>query len=136
MKLPVVVIAALLSLTAVPALAADIYRCGNTYTDAPCGKKVQVFNDTPTCADQVSAATRFFENRLYILSREYGQREFELTKSYIGAARISQNTTVTTIGGGSSSNSGASGGDAHSTSNSSAGASASADRFNIDLRRR
>lgn len=134
MKRPIVVLAALFSMTAVPAAATDIYKCGNTYTDAPCGKKVQVFNDTPTCGDQVSAATRFYENRLYILSREYGQREFELTKAYIGAARISQNTTVTTIGGGSSSNSGASGGDSHSTS--SAGASASADRFNIDLRRR
>lgn len=108
-----------------PGRATEIYRCGNTFTDTPCGEKIRLFNDTPACTDRVNAAARYYENRLYVLSREYGQREFELTKAYVGAPRISQNTTVTVIGGGSSSSSGASGGDSHSTSNSSAAAPAS-----------
>ena len=91
-----------LSLLSTQAIAADIFQCGNTFTDKPCGSKMNVFNDTPSCADQVSAVKRFYEDKLYVLSREYGQREFELTKAYIGAPRVTQNTTVTTIGGGAS----------------------------------
>lgn len=111
MKLLIVVIT---SLFLSPALATNIYYCNGTYTDTPCGQRVKVFNDTPTCDDRVSATKRHYENQIYVIAKEYGAREFELINSYIQAPRITQNTTVTTIGGGASA--GASGGDSRSTS--------------------
>ena len=91
----------------VPAHAGDIYRCGNTYTDQPCGKRVLVTDDRPTDADRMAAITRHYEGKLYLQAREYDQREFDLTKAYIQSPRITQTTSVTSI---SSANAGASAG--------------------------
>lgn len=80
-----------------PALATDIYRCGNTYTDKPCGKRVLVTDDRPIAVDRMAAITRHYEGKLYLQAREYDQREFELTKAYIQSPRITQTTNVTSI---------------------------------------
>lgn len=110
------------------AFAGDTYRCGNTYTDKPCGTKVALFDDKPSCDDRVAATIRHYEVAMRLLANDYANREFELTKAYIQSSKITQSTTV--IGGGAHSYSGAAGGGAISGSSSSA--NASSDRTRIE----
>jgi hypothetical protein len=87
--------------TTLPTSAAEIYRCGNTYTDKPCGRLVMITDDRPTDVDRTAAITRYYEGKLYLQALEYRQREFELTKAYIQSPHITQSTSVTSISGAS-----------------------------------
>ena len=125
MKRPIVVLATLFSMTAGPAVAADIYRCAGIYTDTPCGMRNRVIlnmnANAPSEDSRVAAITRYYESRLYLLAREYADREFQMTKAYLSGTRITQNITTTVIGGGATAN----GGNSSSGSRSDAGAAAS-----------
>ena len=119
-----------LSLLATPVLAAGIYRCKGVYTDAPCGPHNRVLLNqnahSPSADDRAAAITRHYEAKFYLLSREYAEREFQMTKAYLSGTRITQDITTTVIGGGATAHGGG------ASSGSRSGASSSADARNIN----
>lgn len=100
--------------------ATEIYLCNGVYTDTPCGKKsrVEVFDDRPACEDRVRATVRHYEGKLFLLDKEYKDREFQLVKAYVQSPKMTQTTNVISVGGGGMAGAEAKGGEATSSSRS------------------
>lgn len=82
------------ALVSLSASAGDVYKCGNEYTDKPCGPKLNLHVQYPSCDDRVAAIERYYKEVLSNQENFYRRREFELVNSMLRAPNVIQITNV------------------------------------------
>lgn len=84
----------LLCVSSITAIAGDIYRCGDEYTDKPCGPRVELNVHYPTCDERVKATDRHYKTVISNMEADYRRRELYLIGSMLSAPHVTQITNV------------------------------------------